>query len=101
LERAMNAKGPDSDTWQSYRRSRLVLLMMFLGWIPVMRVVNEVYTRFNLPLFVPVGAGIIWIIATGVQGLRIAAWPCPYCGKSFRGLLPFLPKKCWNCLHSR
>jgi hypothetical protein len=97
----MKVKTSDSDPWQSYRRARLILLIMFLSWIPIMRVVNEFYTRFHLPLLVPIGTGIIWIVGTGVQGLRIASWPCPYCGKSFRGLLPFLPSRCRNCQHTR
>jgi hypothetical protein len=97
----MERKGPDSDTWRAYRRAKLILLILFLGWIPVLRIANEIHTRFHLSLVVPIVTAIVWIVAICFEGWRIALWPCPNCGKSFRGLLPFLPKKCRNCRYPR
>jgi hypothetical protein len=94
---AMKEKVPESNPWRSYRRAQLLLLTMFVGWIPVMRAVDALYTRFHLPLAIVILVGIVWVVATCIQGIRVALWPCPYCGKSFRGLLPFLPRKCRNC----
>lgn len=88
-------------TWKSYRRTRLILLALFIGWIPIISIANHLQARFHLSLAFPVLIAIVWIAAIYVQGWRLASWPCPYCGKSFRGLLPFLPKRCRNCQRSR
>jgi heme A synthase len=98
---SMNEKNLPLEGWRVYRKLRLTVFMMVVGWIPVMWGTNWLQVRFHLPLGVVIGVAIVWIGTAFVQGLRLVSWPCPYCGKSFCGLLPFLPQKCRSCQHSR
>lgn len=87
--------------WGSYRRNRLALFVLFLGWVPVGYILNLTQERLHLPLAVVEVPMFLWLAAIIIEGSRLAVWPCPNCGHSFRGLLPFLPKSCKNCGHLR
>jgi hypothetical protein len=93
----MNDQNQDSHIWKSYRKNRLVLVLLFLGWIPALGVSNFLRARLHLPLLFPTVVGALWLVAVIVQGWRLRLWPCPSCGKSFRGWSPLLPKRCYYC----
>jgi hypothetical protein len=93
------------DAWRSYKHNRIVLLVLVLGWIPALSILDS--AREYLTLSIALEKHLmdllmyLWLAALIIEGYRLAVWPCPNCGRSFRGLLPFLPKQCRYCSHRR
>lgn len=87
--------------WSSYKRTRVILLLLVIGWIPFGLSVIWLQTRVDFPALVSWTLIAVWVLFVLIQGTRLAIWPCPNCGKFFRGPLPFLPKQCWYCKHPR
>ena len=83
--------------WKSYRRNRLFFILLILGWIPAVRILDLLHRQLGLPLQIAIVGAIAWIIAIVAQGWRLAIWPCPNCGRSIRGFMPFLPQRCRSC----
>jgi hypothetical protein len=91
----------EAQFWKTYKVNKIVLFVMILGWVPFGLLMNFVHPRFHIPWQFTTGVIMVWLIATMTVGGRLAIWPCPQCRKSFRGLLPFLPKRCRNCGYLR
>ena len=94
-------KKTDSQTWSSYRKARLIALLLFFSSVPIAAVADFLQSRFRLPVFLPALVVAVLFAVIIVQSWRLALWPCPSCGKSFRGWSPFLPKRCWYCGYTR
>src|SRR6266404_3819674 len=83
--------------WQAYKRHRLALVLLFLTWIPAVRLGDVIQTHLHLGEVFGIAVPVVWIILIFLEGLRVASWPCPSCGKIFRGLSPILPRQCAHC----
>lgn len=82
--------------WRVYRRSRLFYFALLLGGVPWFFLIGSL-TRFHF--FSPgieTGLIIFWILIIFYQGWRLALWPCPRCGKAFRGSALFT-RTCRYC----
>jgi len=97
--------GSNADVWRSYKQNRIVLLLLVLGWIPAASTLDSSHEYLNLPIAAERDLFNLlmypWLAALIIEGYRLAVWPCPNCGRSFRGLLPFLPKQCRYCNYRR
>jgi len=89
--------GDTSRYWRSYRLHRIALVVLFLGWIPAASLVDFLQRRLRLPVAIEYVMIILWLGAMTILGFRMALWACPNCGRTFRGLLPFLPRRCRHC----
>jgi hypothetical protein len=87
--------------WNNYRKNRLILFLLVIGWPPLGIGVNWLQARLGFPDFILWSVLTLWILFVIVQGTRVAIWPCPNCGRPFRGMLPFLPKQCRHCNQPR
>jgi hypothetical protein len=92
--------------WQAYRKLRnlaLVVLISFLLLLVVSAVIRPLLSPVRpVPILALslVGAGVL--SATIVTGLRIEAWRCPRCGRSFVSkwwikLAVFFVPECAHC----
>jgi hypothetical protein len=93
----LNTPEKDSRDWRAYKQHRILLIGLILAWIPVVRIAGVLQDYLHLPIFVEQAVTILWFFMIVIAGSRFALWPCPSCGKSFRGFSPFLPKRCWHC----
>ena len=92
---------PLYESWKSYRKHRFILICLLLGWIPIGLLANGLLAHFHLPWFFSTAVSFVWLLLILAESGRVTLWPCPACGKRFRGYLPFLPKQCVHCGSSR
>lgn len=93
----MNDQTLYASKWHSYKRNRLFFFFLFLAWIPFVRGVSYFVETLHVSVIIGDIFGIAWIVVMFIQGSRLALWPCPRCGKSFRGWFPYLRKRCSHC----
>ena len=82
--------------WMEYRRRRLLAILFSVGFLALTAIAGKIFSddRFS--------SVVVWILAITLlggavtQGWRVAIWPCPKCGKAFRGTAPF-PRRCRHC----
>jgi hypothetical protein len=86
-----------TDRWRSYKVNRIILLALVLGWVPVASTLEF----SQAPEEVDKVLMFVWSVALIFETYQLAVWPCPNCGRSFRGPLPFLPKQCRYCDYKR
>ncbi len=93
-----DSKGSYAKSWRQYRRVRFVAVLLFLGFLPIMILGISLDHVFETPFFsYSVAAG--WLVAALVSVWMWAYWPCPRCGRGFKGwsLSRLLPKRCAHC----
>jgi len=83
--------------WTSYKRHRILMLCLIVFFIPLGWLLSYLQARLNLPSVLRSVFVVGWILFIFWAGGRFALWPCKNCGKSFRGMFPFLPKHCAHC----
>ena len=94
----MDTSGAYSQHWPAYTRHRLLSVCLLVGWIPATRLTDMLLAHFHLPSFLLWIFLIVWILLTFIEVGRLALWPCPSCGKPFRGIFGlFLPKRRQHC----
>ena len=86
--------------WSRYRRDRLVMAFLVIGWIPIGLAVSTI-AESQRWTFLPFVFFPAWIGIAVFYGARLAVWPCPRCGKAFRGYMPLLPRRCRYCGQER
>jgi hypothetical protein len=90
--------------WRKYKVLRLLFCFLGIGWLPFMFGIIRLTNRWNFnsatdyPAMIAWFLVLLWVISACVVGTMLILWPCPRCGKLFRGLFhPFLPKQCVHC----
>jgi hypothetical protein len=90
-----------SDAWRDLRRRRLVLLLVWLAYIPVelaaLRISTLAGVKFN---YIGPSIAVLWMVLLGIAGLRVATFPCPHCGEWFFAKWWFhnpFARKCVHC----
>lgn len=101
LTETIPGNGRISRHWRSYKLHRIFLIVLIVGWIPAASFVDRLQRRLHLPDAVEYIMITLWWAAIIILGYRMALWTCPNCGRAFRGMLPFLPKRCRHCGHPR
>jgi hypothetical protein len=101
LSEIVSGNGPTARHSRSYRQHRMAIVVLVLGWIPAASLVDLLQRRLHLPIAVEYIMIALWWGAISILGCRMALWACPNCGRAFRGMLPFLPKRCRHCGHPR
>jgi hypothetical protein len=86
-----------SDAWSKYRRNRSIALSLFLGWVPIMGCFTLLAGHHTIAIAAETAVAIAWIAFLFYFSLRWAFWPCPRCGKLFRGKSRTLPRQCQHC----
>jgi predicted RNA-binding Zn-ribbon protein involved in translation (DUF1610 family) len=101
----MTARCADSDEyafgWNEYRRLRRNVLLVWLGYVPVVgcfaMVCQWLFHSF-VPAFIGAGAYMLWFLLVTAQ---YGQFSCPRCGESFavKGMLRLGPlaRKCMHC----
>lgn len=84
-------------SWKRYKKLRQLRLLFGLGWLAVVAGVVFLGQRWHLAAVFGYFVIFVWLLATSVVGTMLVTWPCPRCGKSFRGFRPYLPKACSHC----
>jgi hypothetical protein len=82
-----------SRAWQEYRRREIFLISSVVGFVSVPFLIGALTHEGYWPdliigLLIPV-----LLLFAFVSGLRLVTWPCPRCGKTFRGL----SNSCFHC----
>lgn len=90
--------------WKRYKVLRLLFFVLGVGWLPFVLGIVMFTDHWSLnsatdyPAMVAWFLVLLWVIAACVVGAMRILWPCPRCGKLFRGFFrPFLPKRCVHC----
>jgi len=86
--------------WREYRRQRSLYILAFLSWMPVGGGIIVLADRLRWNAAAALAALIVWAFVILVQGWRWSLWPCPRCGKAYRGWISFplvLPRRCYYC----
>lgn len=90
--------------WRRYKVLRILFCFLGIGWFPFVFGIVILSDHWNLgstrnyTAMVAWFLVFIWVIAACVVGSMRIRWPCPRCGKSFRGFFrPLLPKRCVHC----
>jgi len=95
-----------ASAWRTYKVLRFLFLLLGIGWVPFGYGIITLTDHWNsnsttaYPAMVAWVLVLLWVIAACVVGSMRVLWPCPRCGKPFRGLFrlrPFLPKRCVHC----
>jgi len=95
-EHLMETNTMYSRAWKEYRSRRAWSIAFFIAFLAL-----PLIGRNLLP---PVGwahallgyTTILLFTVAAIQGYRLALWPCPKCGRTFRGTIPF-PRRCRSC----
>src|SRR5690242_5382988 len=96
LEMRENTAADYSAAWTEYRRRRYLAILFGLCFLVVPPLTGRVMGNNRTSESI-VGVLILaLLLLTLVECWRLAMWPCPRCGKAFRGTAPF-PRKCRNC----
>jgi hypothetical protein len=72
-------------TWQDYRKVKLRLIVLLIGWIPfgiLMGALVPVVLHSYAPSYV---AAVVYVLFIGFSWLQYGLYPCPICGSSYRG----------------
>ena len=70
-------------TWDDYRMRRILVWVLFLGYLPVVVLVGSILnaiTASDRPILI---VAMVWMIAFAFAGYRLNRFPCPQCGKPF------------------
>jgi hypothetical protein len=82
--------------WNEYRRIKLRLLVLLIGWVPF-GVLCGAGLPFIFGTYVPSYAlAAAYMLFTAYSFLKYELYPCPNCGSSLRGRQLF-QKVCSNC----
>jgi hypothetical protein len=95
-------------SWQEYRRLRknakYSLIALGISFVALVVVVGtaEHYLPGAAQAALSIGFLIAWValmIIGGYHDWKLRRWPCPRCGRAFRGFwaLPWMPKRCVYC----
>lgn len=96
LEKQQSSIGSYSAAWRQYRTRRRLAILSGISFLLVPPLVGRIMGS-GRPSEGIVGFLILGLLVlTIIQGWRVALWPCPKCGKAFRGTAPF-PKCCRHC----
>jgi len=82
--------------WKEYRTRRLLAILFAIAFLVAPPLIGKVLGNGRSSQEVVGILLVTLLILTVVQGWRVAIWPCPKCGKAFRGTAPF-PKSCRHC----
>jgi hypothetical protein len=83
--------------WQKYAFLRVAYPLLLLGWLPFAYILGAVFRFFRWNIIVCVILVLAWLPLMPVLGWQWSYWPCPRCGKAFKGKYPFFPKLCYYC----
>jgi hypothetical protein len=95
-------------SWQEYRclrkNARYSLIAVGISFVALMVVMATAESHFSgtAQTALSVGFLIAWVALMFIGGYhdwRLRRWPCPRCGRAFRGFwaLPWMPKRCVYC----
>lgn len=84
------------EAWKEYRARRFWGLVFMLGLILAPLIAHRVIGTSERSLPFVSFLSVVLFALTIIQGYRFALWPCPKCGKAFRGTIPF-PRGCRHC----
>jgi hypothetical protein len=97
-------RGRYASAWRRYKILRLLFLLLAIGWFPFAFAVitllphQETVSAFSYSAMLSWFLIALWVLAACVVGTMRVLWPCPRCGKLFRGFSQLtLPKQCVHC----
>lgn len=83
--------------WKGLRVRKFWLISLVVLWIPFGLSVSKLGALFprlgNAGFLLVLG----YVLLTVYIGLLYATWPCPRCGKLFRGFRPWVGNSCYYC----
>jgi endogenous inhibitor of DNA gyrase (YacG/DUF329 family) len=90
-----------ANPWDGYRVRRNLALAAYGSFLPVCVGVGMLLGRFAWVLWIAPALLVAWTAFLGYALVRLATWPCPWCGRPFlRGrvsvLWPFV-RRCPDC----
>lgn len=87
--------------WQDLRDRNYLVICLFLGFIPGVGGLGwllSFVSSSEVPVMV---VGFLWMLAFAWSSLRASFFPCPRCGKYFRGWNVGLGRHCYATLVGR
>ena len=93
-----NSVAPYEKNWKDYRRIRLFLVLMIVGWFPFVGAVIALGDVFRTWIEESDGLVVVmallpfaYMILIGILLSELAFWRCPRCRKVFKGFWGFWP----------
>src|SRR6202035_3117932 len=83
--------------WREYRRVRLTAIVSLLGFLPFLGCVTILFERMHWNEYVGFAFDAAYLLWMSFSNIRYALWPCPRCGKAYRGLRPYTGNQCFYC----
>jgi len=93
----MNQKMPYSRAWRNYRVLRNAYFAIILGLIPFVGLANWSAKELHLSDLVPILLGLAYFVVLILVGWSWVFWPCPRCGRWFRGWRMWPGSSCYYC----
>jgi hypothetical protein len=97
LELRVSAQQSHETSWRRFRAVRVIFFLLVAAWIPYGRVTYWVWSQRHWPEKVGIGLILVYVLVLMALGCCYALWPCPRCGKVFRGHRPYTGKSCYYC----
>src|SRR5260370_14676215 len=83
-------------SWRKFRIVRITFFVLVLGWLPYGRLISSLRAH-HWPAAIGFVLVIGYVLTLVSLGCCYAVWPCPRCGRAFRGLRPYTVKYCYYC----
>jgi len=93
----MGAQTSYTQAWARYRALRNISALLILLFFPFLAIINLVCMSAHLSDYVGLALDAAYFIGMAFGGVFYAFWPCPRCGRSFRGLRPWTGSHCYYC----
>jgi hypothetical protein len=95
----MNPDPSYATAWQDCRRRRFIFVAFIVGFLPFGALVLSSEHWLPWGDYVAFASFICYALAITIASWRYHFWPCPRCGKSFRGMRPtiWMGKSCYYC----
>jgi hypothetical protein len=93
----MESERSYSLAWRKYRELRWAALVSVLVFFPFLAAVTIIFNRMHWNEYVGLAFDAAYLLWMFFANVRFALWPCPRCGKSFRGLRPYSGNHCFYC----
>ena len=77
-----------SGAWAEYRRRRLFSILSVLCFLVVPALVGRIMGSNRVSEYAVGILILVLFVVLLVEAVRLAFWPCPRCGKAFRGTAP-------------
>lgn len=97
----MNQKMSYSRAWRNYRVLRNAYFAIVLGLVPFEGLLNWIVSKLRMSSLVSLVLGLGYFAVLILVGYSLVLWPCPRCGRRFRGWRVWLGSSCYYCGLSR